>query len=125
VPVVSEALRPAACTLGYLIRRFYRAVLRALIRHREAILDRQYVQDRIAGAAMEVYASACVISRLDAELQQAESRLPEFGPRRAAADFFLVSSSRRIRRYLRDLRDNDDESRTAAADSALSQWSNG
>ena len=124
VPVLSASLQPAALELGAHIRHLHRAVVGALIGNREAILDRQYVQDRIAGAAMEIYASACVISRLDAELQQPESRLPEFSTRRAAAEFFLVSSSRRIRRYLRDLRDNDDESRTAAADCALSQWSN-
>ncbi len=124
VPVVSEALRPAARTLGHLIQRFFRAVLRALISHREAILDRQYIQERIAGTAMEVYASACVLSRLDAELQQPEIRLPEFSPHQAAAEYFLASSSRRIRRYLRELHDNDDESRTAAADSALSRWLN-
>jgi alkylation response protein AidB-like acyl-CoA dehydrogenase len=123
VPVLTASLQPAARRLGAHIRHLYRAVMRALIGNREAILDRQYVQDRIAGAAMEIYASASVISRLDAELQQPESRLPEFIPRRAAAEFFLRSSSRRIRRHLMDLHENDDESRSAAANSALSQWS--
>jgi acyl-CoA dehydrogenase family protein 9 len=121
VPVVSEALRGEAHTLEFLIRSLHRAVLVALIRHREAILDRQYVQERIAGAAMEVFASACVISRLDSELQRGEGRRPEFRAQHAAAGFFLRSSGRRIRRHLTDLRENDDESRTAAADAALSQ----
>jgi len=123
VPVISEELRPAARSLASLIRRLYCAVFGALIRHREAILDRQYIQERIAGVATEAYASACVISRLDAELQQPESRQPGFNARRTAAEFFLRSSSRRIRGCLKDLRENDDEPRTAAADSALSQWS--
>lgn len=70
---------------------------------------------------MEVFASACVISRLDAELQQAESQRSEFSAQRAAAMFFLKSSARRIRRHLADLRENDDDSRTAAADAALGQ----
>jgi acyl-CoA dehydrogenase family protein 9 len=121
VPVVSEALRGEAHTLEFLIRSLHQAVLVALIRHREAILDRQYVQERIAGAAMEVFASACVISRLDSELQRGEGRRPEFRAQHAAAGFFLRSSGRRIRRHLTDLRENDDESRTAAADAALSQ----
>jgi acyl-CoA dehydrogenase family protein 9 len=121
VPVVSETLRKEAYTLESLIRSLHRAVLGALIRHREAILERQYVQERIAEAAMEVFASACVISRLDAELQQAESQRSEFSAQRAAAMFFLKSSARRIRRHLADLRENDDDSRTAAADAALGQ----
>jgi acyl-CoA dehydrogenase family protein 9 len=120
VPVVSETLRNEARVLESLIRSLHRAVLGALIRHREAILDRQYVQERIAGAAMEVFASACVISRLDSELQRAEGRRPEFSAQHAAAEFFLRSSARRARRHLTDLRENDDESRTAAADAALS-----
>ncbi len=124
VPVHDASLFPAARTLGACIRRLYRAVAAALVRNREAILDRQYVQERIAGAAMEAYASACVISRLDTELQQRESRHPDFGARRTTAEFFLRSSSRRIRRHLKDLGDNDDESLTAAADFALNQWSN-
>ena len=40
-----------------------------LITYREPILDMQLVQERIAGAAMELFASACVLSRWDAELQ--------------------------------------------------------
>ena len=45
------------------------AVERTWMRHREAILDRQLGQERIACAGMELFAAACVLSRRDAELQ--------------------------------------------------------
>src|SRR5437763_11795880 len=44
VPVRSARLAPHAERLGELIRRFSVEVNRALIRHREEILERQYVQ---------------------------------------------------------------------------------
>ena len=55
--------------LGRLIWRFNLAVNRALIAYREPMLDMQLIQERIAGAAMEMFASACVLSRWDSELQ--------------------------------------------------------
>src|SRR3989441_486263 len=57
-PVVPSR-NPHAAHLAQLIRRFHVAVDRALIQHREDILNRQYVQQRIAGAAVELFASAC------------------------------------------------------------------
>lgn len=113
VPVKSEQLQSHAHRLGRLIWRFNLAVDRALIEHREEILDRQYVQARIAGAAMELFALACVLSRWDADLQAGI-----MGHDRAAA-LFLRESSRRVRRLLAELRDNDDEVVTAAADAVL------
>jgi hypothetical protein len=105
---------PFGQDLARLIRRFHVAVDRELLHHREAILDRQYVQERIARAAMELFASACVLSRWDAELQAA-------GADSASARLFLCMSFRRCRSFLNDLWDNDDEAVTAAADAALAR----
>ena len=71
IPVQSPELRPYARTVSRLIHRFGLAVVRTLIGHREAILDRQLVQEPIAQAAMELFASVCVLSRRDAELCEA------------------------------------------------------
>ena len=69
VPVQSEQLRAQARQLGRLIRHFNFAVNRALITYREPILDMQLVQERIANAAMDLFASTCVLSRVDGEIQ--------------------------------------------------------
>jgi len=52
-----------------LIRRFNFAVNRALITYREPILDMQLLQERIANVAMDLFASTCVLSRQDSEIQ--------------------------------------------------------
>src|SRR6185436_81848 len=63
VPVKSERLRGYAGQLGRLIWKFNLAVNRALIQYREPILDMQLVQERIANAAMDLFASTCVLIR--------------------------------------------------------------
>jgi acyl-CoA dehydrogenase family protein 9 len=115
VPVRSAELRSFASQLGRLIWRFSFAVNRALIQHREPILDMQLVQERIAGAAMELFASACVLARWDSEFQ-ANGAAPA---QNAAADLFLRQSFRRTRVFLSGLSDNDDKAILSTAQSTL------
>jgi alkylation response protein AidB-like acyl-CoA dehydrogenase len=108
VRVQREALRPFAEQLGQLICQFSREVDRALIHHREEILERQYLQARIARAAMNLFASACVLSRWDAAGE------PDDVP-----VLFLRNSFRGIEQALAELHDNEDVLVTAVADQAL------
>ena len=100
VPVQSEKLRSQARQLGRLIWRFNFAVNRALIAYREPILDMQLLQERIAGAAMDLFASSCVLSRWDSELQAASRNGDSVPPDFSAPDLFLRQSFRRIRGFL-------------------------
>jgi acyl-CoA dehydrogenase family protein 9 len=125
VPVQSEQLRPQAQQLGRLIWRFNFAVNRALIAYREPILDMQLVQERIANAAMDLFASTCVLSRIDGEIQLAERNGDAASPDHSAADLFLRQSFRRIRGFLAGLTDNDDEAVIAAAKSCITSWEPG
>jgi hypothetical protein len=86
-----------------------------MIRHREEILERQLVQERIAQAAMELYASACVLSRRDADLASARAPSQTAAIDGAVADLFLMQTARRIRKCLGRLGDNEDEQLRAAA----------
>jgi len=119
VPIRSEQLRANARQLGRLIWRFNFAVNRALITYREPILDMQLVQERIAGAAMDLFASTCVLSRWDGELQFARRNGDSASADHSAADLFLRQSFRRIRHFLGGLTDNDDKSLLATAKSFL------
>ena len=121
VPVQSNELRGQARELGRLIRRFNFAVNRALITYREPILDMQLIQERIAGAAMDLFASTCVLSRWDSELQ-ASQRNGDSAPKQfVAPDLFLRQSFRRIRQFLDGLGDNDDKAVLATANAVLGQ----
>src|SRR6266581_3522438 len=123
VPVRSEQLHAHARQLGRLIWRFNFAVNRALITYREPILDMQLVQERIADAAMDLFASTCVLSRWDAELQLARRNGDSTRSTNGAADLFLRQSFRRVRGFLSDLNDNDDKALLATANSALGKVS--
>ncbi|MGI8481763.1 MAG: acyl-CoA dehydrogenase family protein, partial [Chthoniobacterales bacterium] len=119
VPVRSDALRAAAGQLSRLIWKFNLSVNRALIQYREPVMDMQLVQERIAGVAMEMFASACVISRLDAEIQGVARNGEGDASNREAGELFLRQSSRRMRRLLADLNDNDDRDLLATANVVL------
>jgi len=123
VPVQSEQLRAQARQLGRLIRHFNFAVNRALVTYREPILDMQLVQERIANAAMDLFASTCVLSRIDGEIQFAGRNGNSVSPDHSAADLFLRQSFRRIRGFLAGLTDNDDKAVIAAAKSCLTSGS--
>ena len=124
IPVRSPELRWFANQLGRLIRRFNVAVNRALITYREPILDMQLVQERIANAAMDLLASACVLSRQDAEIQFAQRNGSSSTPEQCAAELFLRQSFRRIRHFLAGLTDNEDKSVLATANSILGKPAN-
>jgi acyl-CoA dehydrogenase family protein 9 len=94
-------------------------VNRALIKYREPVMDMQLIQERIAGVAMEMFASACVISRLDSDLQGTVSNGASAPASRKAAQLFLRQSFHRIRRFLSELTDNDDAELLATANSVL------
>lgn len=115
VPVASAALRPAAEALGRCVARFARAVERTLIRHKEEILERQYVHDRFADAAIALYSASCTLARLDHDLAEGIAT----GLDREAGALYLRMANRRIDQALRELDDNDDARTSATAEAAL------
>jgi alkylation response protein AidB-like acyl-CoA dehydrogenase len=113
VPVRSAELKPQARRLGKLIGRLGATVQRTLIRHREEVLERQLVQERIAWIAMELLASACTLSRWDSERVRQDH---SFDP---VARLFIADSLRRAESCLRGLHSNDDDLLLAAAEGIL------
>jgi alkylation response protein AidB-like acyl-CoA dehydrogenase len=111
VPVQSAELKPAARQLGKLIRRFGTTVQSSLIRHREEILERQLVQERIARPAMELFAAACALSRWDHELSSNDRSHD------ATARLLVADSLRHADMCLRAMRANDDPLLRNAANS--------
>ena len=90
-----------------------------LRKYREAILERQYVQERIADAACDLYASSCTLSRLDSLLIGGNHRPAEDSADVIAGRYFLKLADRRIRHNLAALHDNDDEETTKTACAVL------
>src|SRR5438046_137250 len=119
VPVKTESLKAQAAQLGRLIWRFNLSVNKALIKYREPVMDMQLIQERIAGAAVEMFASACVLSRLDSDLQGIAQNGASAPASRKAAQLFLRQSFHRIRGFLSELTDNDDTELLATANLVL------
>ena len=118
VPVRNARLKSYASQLARLVWRFNFAVNKALITYREPVMDMQLVQERIANAAMEMFAITCVLSRWDAELT-AVGHNGHAATDHVAADLFVRRALRKTRHFLRGLGDNDDIAMLATADSVL------
>lgn len=99
VPVRSAELRPYARRLGKLVRRLGTAVQSTVFRHREEVLERQFEHERLSWAAMEILASACVLSRRDSELSEGGGAATAG----AAATWLLENSLADADRWLRGL----------------------
>jgi len=119
VPVQSRDLRTEARQLGKRVRDFGLAVQGMLRQYRENVLERQYVQERIADAACDLYVSSCAISRLDHLLTAGNHSPAEVSRDVSAGRYFLKLANRRIKQNLAALTDNDDDVTTATADAAL------
>jgi alkylation response protein AidB-like acyl-CoA dehydrogenase len=122
VPVQSRTLRPQAHELARRVRDFSLAVQRMLMKHREAILFRQYVQERLADAACELYASSCTLSRLDHLLTVGNGNAEETARDVTAGRYYLRLADRRVKQLLAALDDNDDADTTATADAMLARY---
>jgi alkylation response protein AidB-like acyl-CoA dehydrogenase len=122
VPVRSSELAGHARALGRQVREFSLAVQRMLFRYREDILFRQYIQERLADAASELYASSCTLSRLDHLLTLGNGNPAELARDVAAGRHFLRLSHRRVRQCLAALDDNDDRDTTATANAILEKF---
>lgn len=97
VPVSAPSLKAAAARVGQLVARLGIVVQETLIRHREAVLERQIEQERVAWAAMEILASLCVLSRRDAELA---GRIPDDPTYESLSRLFLEESATNATRQL-------------------------
>jgi len=118
VPVRNAQLKSYASQLARLVWRFNFAVNKALITYREPVMEMQLVQERIANAAMEMFAATCVLSRWDSELT-ATDRNGHAGTDHIAADLFVRRALRKTRHFLRGLGDNDDAAMLTTADAVL------
>ncbi len=118
VPVRNDRLKSYAGQLARLVWRFNFAVDKALIAYREPVMEMQLVQERLANAAMELFAATCALSRWDSELSNV-GRNGREAVDHAAADLFVRTALRKTRGFLRGLGDNDDREILATANAVL------
>jgi acyl-CoA dehydrogenase family member 9 len=117
IPVPHAALQPVIARLSRQIARFARKCQMALVRHREDVINQQFVLARLGDTATELFVSGCVYSRLAAMAAQPNRDHQHEAERDwHAGILYLNSAHRRNVRRLEELGDNDDAEETRTAD---------
>jgi hypothetical protein len=119
VAVRSPELEGEGAALGKLIGKLGANVERLLRTYQMGIVDQQYQLGRVADAAIEIYASACVLNRLDALVRHHHGDEAELRGQLETGRYYLATADRRIRRALAELWDNDDSATTSVANRML------
>ncbi len=138
VPVKSAHLQKEANALSARVRDFGLAVIDALKHFRtkaleqsngsddaelkimEMVLKSQYMQERLADAACDLYASSCTLARLD-QMMSAANGHGDVQREIQAGRYFLAMANRRIKQSLAALWDNEDAMTTATANAWLAK----
>jgi len=115
IPVAHCRLQPAVSLLSHQIVRFARACQVALFKHREDVVNQQYVLAALGDTAMELFLSSCVYSRMTSILAHPNHDAVQTNRDLQAGILYMKSAHRRNARRLADLRDNDDAEQTRTA----------
>ena len=96
------------------------------LKDEETFVQAQLVHERIADIAIDLYAAACTLARLDAILSKAQSNgVPAPADKFAdpkAGRAFLKMAFRRVRANFAGLDENDDQAWLDAATATLAKW---
>ncbi|HVZ49943.1 MAG TPA: acyl-CoA dehydrogenase family protein [Gemmatimonadaceae bacterium] len=116
--MVHPALAAEAAMVAENIHDLALGVERALFRHGKSVIDRQFDQERMANAAIDIYLSASTLVRASWAIERAG------GPDKAEADvdhakLFVPAAARRARRAIRAIDRNQDARVKGIAERAL------
>jgi acyl-CoA dehydrogenase family protein 9 len=116
---VHDALHDEAELVAKVAHSLALAVERTLIRHGKAIIERQYLQERMANAAIDIFLATAVLSRTSWEIERAGGALDAVRTELDCARIFVPMAYRRARRNVHALRTNQDARLDAIAAWAL------
>ncbi len=119
---VHASLRDEADRLCRLVREHSHQFKQASKRYKEAIINRQAPQARLADNAIWLHAWACTLSKLDHDIRAANGQGAgdaEFERDRTAAMHFFDLAEVAIHQNFRELYENADDSMLAAADASI------
>jgi acyl-CoA dehydrogenase family protein 9 len=117
--MADPALAREAALVAKLVHRLGRVVERTIVAHGKALIERQFIQERLANAAIDIVLASAVLSRTTWEIQRAGSvDAAQYEVHCARA--FISLAYRRARRNLRGVERNQDLRLSAIAQRALS-----
>lgn len=116
VSVKSSQLQTEALNLSKSIRRFGVAIVRALAKYREGIVEEQLLLDRLATSAIAIYTSTAVLSKLDSDLVRANGNEIALENDVAVAKLYCQLASDQIDKCFSKLFDSNDAKIIAVSD---------
>jgi acyl-CoA dehydrogenase family protein 9 len=116
--LVHEALREEADSVAGIINDLAQAVEALLLKVGKDVIERQFLQLRMANAAIDIYLSVATLSRTTWEIERAGS-IEAASAELDCARVFIPAAMRRARRNIRALRVNQDARLKAIAERAL------
>ena len=116
--LVHEALKDEAEMVAGIIHDLALAVESMLLKHGKAVIERQFLQLRLANAAIDIYMAVATLSRTTWEIERAGS-VEEAAAEIDCARVFIPAAMRRARRNVRALKANQDARLKAIAERAL------
>jgi acyl-CoA dehydrogenase family member 9 len=116
---VHESLDREAALVETLVHDLALAVENALLKYGKQIIERQFLQERMANAAMDIYLATAVLSRASAEVEDAGGDVEQVKHELDCARIFVPFIARHARRQIRALRKHQDHRLRAVAEHAL------
>lgn len=109
VEIYSPLLKKESQLLMREVRRFGRKVFKLLWIDGDRVVNRQIDLERLAKAAVGIYASVAVISKLDSDLEHAHGKHEFLGSDIETGKFFCNLALKNVRLHLEDLCDPHDK----------------
>jgi acyl-CoA dehydrogenase family protein 9 len=116
---VHAALKDDAEPVAQVIHDLALAVESLLMTHGKEIIEKQFHQERLANAAIDIFLSVCALSRATAALEAAGGDEAKVASDLDCARLFVAAATRRSRRAVRALSHNQDARLKAVAERAL------
>ncbi|HEU4989798.1 MAG TPA: acyl-CoA dehydrogenase family protein [Gemmatimonadaceae bacterium] len=117
---VHPALAEEADLVAELVHNLALAVEGVIMKHGKQVIDRQYLQERMANASIDIFLATAVLSRVTWEIARAGGPDADAAkPHVDMARIFVPMAYRRARRNIRALRHNQDARVDAIAERSL------
>ncbi|MEZ6140946.1 MAG: acyl-CoA dehydrogenase family protein [Zavarzinella sp.] len=125
IPVQHASLRPYARELAYYVKKLGSKLPWVFLacRTEERFIQAQYLHERMADIAIDLYVGSCVLSKLDSMLATGKGVESEadYQGELEAGKYFLNLAYRRMAERFKQLFDHDDVATTRTADAALNR----
>jgi len=116
---VHDALRREAAMVEVVVHDLGLEVEELVIKHGKGIIEKQFLQERMANVAIDVYHGMATLSRASAALENAGGDASRVAADIDCARIFVPMAMRRARRSVRALGRNQDARLKAIAERAL------